>query len=148
MRALALLALALAACSNGETAPPLPEPLATPLSTALTPGAEVRRGKVETLACFPELPPGAEQALLSIQAAAEAGDLDTLRGWVDGEAGSNPETLRELAAVLDRGCLEDESGERVVCPPEYRRDPAYPGWRARLERRPGGWRLASFAAGD
>ena len=142
MRA-ALLFLLLAACSNGEPAPPEAQPVANP-------GVEIRREKTAELACLPELPPGAEPALLAIQAAAEAGDLKALRGWLaEGFQGSleTPEALRELAAILDRGCLEDESGQRVVCPPEYRHDPGYPGWRAAMVRQPQGWRLASFVAG-
>lgn len=144
----ALLLLLCAACSNGETAPPPPEPLATPLATAPNAGAQIRREKAETLACFPELPPGAEQALHSIQAAAEAGDLKALRPWLATDVNWSPEVLRELAATLDRGCLEDETGQRVVCPPEYRNNPNYLGWRAGIERHPQGWRLAFFVAGD
>lgn len=135
----AVFVLLLAACSNGEPAPP--EPRANP-------GVEIRRGKTAELACLPELPPGAEPALLAIQAAAEAGDLQALRGWLaEGFQGSlaTPEDLRELAATLDRGCLEDESGQRIVCPPEFRHDRDHPGWRAGIERRPGGWRLVFFA---
>jgi hypothetical protein len=160
------LLLLLAACAPGETAdPPVPDPLPTPLTTVATPGAAARREKTETLTCFPELPPGAEEALLSIRTAAEAGDLEALRGWLagdvnwsfGGEAGADrairhwrehPEVLRELVATLDRGCLEDETGRRVTCPPEYRRDPSYLGWRAGLERRPDGWRMTFFVAGD
>ncbi|HWM95016.1 MAG TPA: hypothetical protein VN493_29950 [Thermoanaerobaculia bacterium] len=137
------------ACANGETAPPPPEPLAKPLTTVPTPGAEARREKTESLICFPELPPGAEQALLGIQTAAEAGDLEALRRWLAPGTGwsFDPEALRELAATLDRGCLEDETGQRVLCPPEHRSDPDYPGWRAGIQRRPEGWRLIYFAAG-
>lgn len=157
--------LLLAACANGETAPPPPEPLATPLTTVSTPGSEIRREKTAELTCFPELPPGAEPALLAIRTAAEAGDLQALRGWLSerinwsfgGEAGAEraiqhwrqrPELLRELVTTLDRGCLEDESRQRVVCPPEYRHEPGYLGWRAGIERQPQGWRLAFFVAGD
>lgn len=139
-----LVVLALAACANGESAPPPPEPLAKPLTTVPTPGAEVRRGKAAELTCFPELPPGAEPALLAIQAAAEAGDLAALRGWLSEGIDLEPEMLRELAATLDQGCLEDEGGQTVLCPPEYRHDPGYQGSRAAIERRPQGWRLALF----
>ena len=135
MRA-ALLILLLAACSDGEP--------------ATAPGVEIRREKTAELTCFPELPPGAEAALLAIQTAAEAGDQQALRGWLaEGFKGSfgDPEVLRELAATLDRGCLEDESGQRVVCPPEYRHDPNHPGWRAGIERQPQGWRLVFFVKG-
>lgn len=121
----------LAACADGESAPP-------------TPGAEVRRQKAAELTCFPELPPGAEPALLAIQAAAEAGDLAALRAWLSEGIDLKPEMLRELAATLDQGCLEDEGGQRVLCPPEYRHDPGYQGSRAAIERRPQGWRLALF----
>lgn len=134
---LVLVFLLLAACSNGEPAPP-------------SPGAELRREKSAELTCFPELPPGAEAALLAIQRAAEAGDLQALRGWlaegVEGSFGDSA-ALRELAATLDRGCLEDDSGRRVVCPPEYRHDPNHPGWRAGIERQPQGWRLVFFVKG-
>ena len=165
MRALFLF-LALAACSPGESAgPPVPEPLSTPLTTKPTPGAEARRDKTETLQCFPELPPGAEEALLAIRAAAAAGNLQALRGWLAPEINwsfgnepgvdravrhwqEHPQALRELVATLDRGCLEDETGSRVICPPEYRRDPGYQGWRAGIERRPEGWRMTFFVAGD
>ena len=135
----AVLGLLLAACSNGE---PAPQPA--------SPGVELRREKAAELTCFPELPPGAEAALLAIQTAAEAGDLQALRGWLaEGVKGSfgDPKVLRELAATLDRGCLEDDSGQRVVCPPEYRREPGYPGWRAGIERQPQGWRLVFFTKG-
>ena len=137
----ALLVLLLAACSDGE---PAPQPAANP-------GVDLRREKTAELTCFPELPPGAEAALLAIQKAAEAGDLQALRGWLaEGVKGSfgDPETLRELAATLDRGCLEDDSGGRVVCPPEYRYDSEYPGWRAGVERQPQGWRLVFFVKGS
>ena len=128
MRA-ALLILLLAACSDGES--------------ASSPGAEIRREKTAKLTCFPELPAGAEAALAAIQTAAEAGDLKALRGWLaEGFDGSL--NLRELAATLDRGCLEDDSGQRVLCPPEYRFDPDHPGWRAAIERQPQGWRLVVF----
>ena len=136
MRAI-LLILLLAACSDGEP--------------ATSPGAEIRREKATDLTCFPELPPGAEAALLAIQKAAEAGDVQALRGWLaEGAKGSfgDPGILRELAATLDRGCLEDESGQRVVCPPEYRYDPKHPGWRAGIERQPQGWRLIFFVKSD
>lgn len=131
----ALVVLLLAACSNGEPAPPAP-------------GVELRREKAAELTCFPELPPGAEAALVAIQKAAEAGDSQALRGWLaEGFKGSFGD-LRELAATLDRGCLEDESGQRVVCPPEYRYDPNHPGWRAGIERQPQGWRLVFFLKND
>lgn len=136
----AVFVLLLAACSDGEPAQP-----------AANPGVEIRREKTAELTCFPELPPGAEPALLAIQTAAEAGDLQALRGWLaEGFQGSleTPEALRELAATLDRGCLEDESGQRVVCPPEYRQDPGHPGWRAGIVRQPQGWRLAFFVKAD
>lgn len=134
----ALFILLLAACSDGEPAPP-------------SPGAELRREKAAELTCLPELPPGAEAALLAIQTAAEAGDLKALRGWLaEGVTAKfeDPEVLRELAAILERGCIEDESGKRVVCPPEYRHDPNHPGWRAGIERQPQGWRLTFFVKGD
>lgn len=140
-RVLALLLLA--ACANGETAPPPPEPLAKPLTTVPTPGAEARRRKAAELTCFPELPPGAEPALLAIQKAAETGDAAALRGWL-AEGVDLPKNLGKLAAVLDQGCLEDDSGQRVVCPPEYRRNPGYRGARAEVARRPQGWRLVLF----
>ena len=136
MRAILLIFL-LAACSDGEP--------------ATSPGAELRREKAAGLICFPELPPGAEAALLAIQKAAEAGDVQALRGWLaEGAKGSfgDPAILRELAATLDRGCLEDDSGQRVVCPPEYRHDPNHPGWRAAIERQPQGWRLVFFVKSD
>ena len=130
----ALFVLLLAACSDGEPASP--------------PGVELRREKAAELTCFPELPPGAEAALLAIQTAAEAGDLQALRGWLaEGVNVGDLKTLRELAATLDRGCLEDDSGQRVVCPPEYRHNPGYPGWRAGIERQPQGWRLIFFVKG-
>ncbi len=141
MRA-ALFILLLTACSDGEPAPPGPQPVT---------GVELRREKAAELTCFPELPPGAEPALLAIQTAAEAGDLKALRSWLaEGFKGSfeDPEILRELAATLDRGCLEDDSGKRVVCPPEYRHDPNHPGWRAGIERQPQGWRLIFFVKGS
>jgi hypothetical protein len=129
----ALLILLLAACSDGEP--------------ASSPGVELRRQKAAELICFPELPPGAEAALLAIQTAAEAGDQQALRGWLaEGFKGSL--NLRELAATLDRGCIEDDSGKKVVCPPEYRYDPTYPGWRAGIERQPQGWRLVFFNKKD
>ncbi len=133
-----IILLLLAACSDGEPAPPAP-------------GVELRREKTAELTCFPELPPGAESALVAIQTAAEAGDLQALRGWLaEGFNGSfeDPKILRELAATLDRGCLEDDSGQRVVCPPEYRHDPNHPGWRAGIERQPQGWRLVFFSKRD
>ena len=111
-------------CSNGETSPPP------------SPGAELRRQKSAERICFPELPPGAEPALVAIQTAAEKGDLAALRGWVTEGAQLQPEMLKELAATLDQGCLEDESGQRVLCPPG--------GSRAVIERRPEGWRLVFF----
>ena len=118
------------------------------LLLATVPGVELRREKAAELTCFPELPPGAEAALLAIRTAAEAGDLQALRGWLaEGVSFRDPKILRELVATLDRGCLEDESGKRVVCPPEYRYDPAYPGWRAGIERQPRGWRLVFFVKG-
>jgi len=117
------------------------------LLLATVPGVELRREKSAELTCFPELPPGAEAALAAIQAAAEAGDLQALRGWLaEGFQGSLGD-LRELAATLDRGCLEDDSGKRVVCPPEYRHDPSHPGWRVAIERQPKGWRLIFFMKG-
>ncbi len=131
MRA-ALFILLLAACADGEP--------------ATSPGAELRRQKTAELTCFPELPSGAEAALLAIQTAAEAGDQQALRGWL-AEGFKENLNLRELAATLDRGCLEDDSGKRVVCPPEYRYDPNHPGWRAGIERQPQGWRLVFFVKG-
>jgi hypothetical protein len=133
----AVLIFLLAACSDGEP--------------ATSPGAELRREKAAELTCFPELPPGAEAALAAIQKAAEAGDVQALRGWLaEGFKGSfeDPKILRELVATLDRGCLEEESGQRVVCPPEYRYDPSHPGWLAGIERRPQGWRLIFFVKGN
>lgn len=141
-----LLALCLAACSPGESAPPPPEPLAKPLTTVPTPGAVDRREKTAALTCFPELPPGAEEALLAIRNAAEAGDPAALRGWL--APGMEVQRLPELVAVLDHGCLEDETGRRVLCPPEHRSDPGYRGPRAALARLPEGWRLTFFAMGD
>ncbi|HVG10843.1 MAG TPA: hypothetical protein VNM67_24285 [Thermoanaerobaculia bacterium] len=138
----AYFVLLLAACSNGEPAPLAPE------RVTLT-GVELRREKAAELTCFPELPPGAEAALLAIRTAAEAGDLQALRGWLaEGVSFGDPEILRELVATLDRGCLEDDSGKRVVCPPEYRHDPKHPGWRAGIERQPQGWRLVFFNMKD
>ena len=127
--------LFLVACANGETAPPPPEPLAKPLTTVPTPGAELRRQKGE-LVCLPELPPGAEPALVAIQTAAEKGDLAALRSWLAPGVELRPERLKELAATLEQGCLEDESGQRVLCPPG--------GSKAVIERRPEGWRLVFF----
>jgi len=117
------------------------------LLLATVPGVELRREKSAELTCFPELPPGAEAALAAIQAAAEAGDLKALRGWL-AEGFNGSLNLPELAATLDRGCLEDDSGKRVVCPPEYRHDPKHPGWRAGIERQPQGWRLVFFIKRD
>ena len=117
------------------------------LLLATVPGVELRREKSAELTCFPELPPGAEAALAAIQAAAEAGDLQALRGWL-AEGFNGSLNLPELAATLDRGCLEDDSGKRVVCPPEYRHDPKHPGWRAGIERQPQGWRLVFFIKAD
>ena len=125
-----IVILLLAACSDGEP--------------ASSPGAELRREKTSKLTCFPELPAGAEAALAAIQTAAEAGDQQALRGWLAKEFQGSLGDLRELAATLDRGCLEDDSGQRVLCPPEYRYDPGHPGWRAAIERQPQGWRLVLF----
>ena len=133
MRAAPLILL-LAACSDGEP--------------ASSPGAELRRQKTAELTCFPELPPGAEAALLAIQTAAEAGDVQALRGWLAEGISVETGILKELAATLDRGCLEDDSGQRVLCPPEYRYDPNHPGWRAAIERQPQGWRLVFFSKGN
>ncbi len=140
------LAVNLAACSPGESAPPPPpDPLPKPLATTPTPGAAVRREKTTTLTCLPELPPGAEEALLAIRNAAEAGDLPALRRWLAPELGksfdSHPQLLRQLAAILDQGCLEDETGLKVTCPPG-------PPKRAGIARLPQGWRLTFFVAGD
>ena len=147
LRAL-FLGLCLAACSPGESAPPPPDPLPKPLTTTPTPGAVARREKTTTLTCLPELPPGAEAALLAIRNAAEAGDLAALRPWLAPEAvrifDSHPERaelLRALVATLDQGCLEDETGQKVTCPPS-------PPKRAGIARLPRGWRLTFFVAGD
>ena len=123
------------ACANGETAPPP------------TPGAELRHEKMTQLTCLPELPPGAEAALVAIQKAAEAGDMAALRGWLAPGVEIRPGMLKKLAATLDQGCLEDESGQRVVCPPAFQRNPRYKGSRAVIERRPQGWRLTMFHPG-
>ena len=140
-----LLALFLAACSPGESAPPPPpDPLPKPLTTTPTPGAVARREKTTTLTCFPELPPGAEAALLAIRTAAEAGDLAALRPWLAPGAGlgfDRPELLRQLVAILDQGCLEDETGQKVTCPPGLPK-------RAGIARLPQGWRLTFFVAED
>lgn len=141
-----LLVLCLAACSPGESAPPPPDPLPKPLTTQPTPGAVARQERTATHTCFPELPPGAEAALLAIRNAAAAGDRNALSGWL--APGTTVGLLPELVAVLDRGCLEDETGRRVLCPPEHRADPGYRGPRATLSRRPEGWRLTFFATGD
>ncbi|MEA2563517.1 MAG: hypothetical protein QOH06_5021 [Acidobacteriota bacterium] len=117
------------------------------LLLATASGVELRREKAAELTCFPELPPGAEAALAAIQAAAEAGDLKALRGWL-AEGFNGSLNLPELAATLGRGCLEDDSGKRVVCPPEYRYDSKHPGWRAGIERQPQGWRLVFFIKAD
>lgn len=148
LRTLAL-ALCLAACSPGESAPPPPDPLPKPLTTAPTPGAVARREKTTALTCLPELPPGAEEALLAIRNAAEAGDLAALRGWLapetsrifDGDPDLRPGLLRKLAGTLDQGCLEDETGQNVTCPPG-------PPKRAGIARLPQGWKLTFFVAGD
>lgn len=146
-----LLVLCLVACSPGESAPPPPDPLPKPLTTTPTPGAVARREKTTTLTCLPELPPGAEAALLAIRNAADAGDLGTLRGWLAPgmDPGlDRPERRRALVATLDQGCLEDETGQRVLCPPAHRFDPAYKGTRAGIARLPQGWRLTFFIVGD
>lgn len=148
-KALVLLVTLTMACSPGESAPPPPDPLPKPLTTTPTPGAVARREKTTTLTCLPELPPGAEAALLAIRNAAEAGDLAALRAWLAPEAGRifdrqperRAELLRALVATLDEGCLEDETGQKVTCPPG-------PPKRAGIARLPQGWRLTFFVAGD
>ncbi|MFP5288302.1 MAG: hypothetical protein ACLGI9_21380 [Thermoanaerobaculia bacterium] len=111
------------------------------------PGGELRIEKTAQLTCFPELPPGAEAALAAIQKAAEARDMTALRAWLAPGVEVRPEMLKKLAATLDQGCLEDESGQRVVCPPAYQRNPRYKGSRAAIERRTQGWRLTMFKPG-
>lgn len=146
LRAL-FLAFFLAACSPpGESAPPPPpDPLPKPLTTTPTAGAVARREKTTTLTCFPELPPGAEAALLAIRTAAEAGDLAALRPWLAPELkrsfNGQPHLLRKLVASLDQGCLEDETGQKVTCPPGLPK-------RAGIAPLPQGWRLTFFVAGD
>ena len=144
-KALVLLVTLTMACSPGESAPPPPDPLPKPLTTAPTPGAVARREKTTTLTCLPELPPGAEAALLAIRNAAEAGDLPALRRWLAPEIGKSfdgrPELLRKLVAILDEGCLEDETGRNVTCPPGVPK-------RAGIALFPQGWRLTFFVAGD
>ncbi|HEX7183889.1 MAG TPA: hypothetical protein VF756_18815 [Thermoanaerobaculia bacterium] len=163
MRALGLgvFLLSLIACGVDEISRADPPPAALPRN----PGFELRQKKAAYPACLPELPPGAEEALVAVQLAAEAGDLAALRPWLaddlnwsfgaePGAAGAlahwreHPEELRELAAVLERGCLAEEDGPRVVCPVEYLTEPNFLGRRAGFVRTPAGWRMIFFVAGD
>lgn len=166
MRRAAILLLLLPACAPpAETAAP-PEPAAaTAPAAAPNPGFLARQQKTESLTCFPELPAGAEDALRAVHDAADRGDLQALRGWLAedinwsfggtpsaedavAEWRKNPRILRELARVLDRGCLESSETGLVTCPPEHTTAPGYLDWRAGFERREAGWRMVFFVAGD
>lgn len=166
LRKAALLFLLLPACSPaGESAAP-PEPSAAAASSSSpTPGFLARQGKTESLTCFPELPPGAEDALRAVRDAAGRGDFQALRGWLaddvnwsfgatPGAEGAiaewrkKPQILRELVAVLDRGCLADTDSALVSCPPEHTTAAEYLGWRAGFARRGPAWRMVFFVAGD
>lgn len=157
--ALFLALLGASACGPGE------EPAAKAPTEDPETAAAVPPGGPPPARRFPALPEEAEAAVLAVRKAAESGDLEALRPWMaDGFSWSfggdldadqaiarwrdRPEVLRDLVAVIDRGCVAGQEAERVICPPEYGSDPGYLGYRAGFVRRPEGWRMTFFIAGD
>ena len=157
--------LALLAC--GPEPPPAP---ATDPDPAAILAAEARREIRQDTSCEAPLPPGAAETLDGVRRAAAGGNPKALRPWMaqeftwsfggDADAGQaieawsrDPRALRELAAVLDRGCVE-RAGEpemregAIVCPPEYETDPEYLGYRAGFRLQDDGWKMIFFVAGD
>lgn len=155
--------LMLLACSPEPPPPPAAEP--DPVAAA-----EARREIRQETSCEAPLPPGVAETVDGVRRAAAAGNPKALRPWMareftwsfGGDADADqaieawsrdPQALRELAAVIDRGCVEraDEQGMRegsIVCPPEYETDPEYLGYRAGFRLQDDGWKMIFFVAGD
>ncbi|HYG60992.1 MAG TPA: hypothetical protein VEL74_00295 [Thermoanaerobaculia bacterium] len=162
-----LAALALAACEPREVPGAAGEmPAESPEAVRQ---ARERREIRQKSGCVAPWPSGAREAVESVQKAAAAGNAAALRPFMaseltwsfggDADAGQaikhwrqNPEVLREMAAILARGCVVQETpegaSERIVCPPEYESQSGYLGYRAGFERRGEVWKMTFFVQGD
>jgi hypothetical protein len=152
--------LALLACSPE----PRPVPAAEPDPAAVA-AAEARREIRQEASCEAPLPSGAAETLDGVRRAAASGNPRALRPWMakeftwsfggDADAGQaieawsrDPRALRELAAILDRGCVERAEKPEIVCPLEYETEPEYLGYRAGFRLQDDGWKMVFFVAGD